>query len=145
MFNKSIDRGMMPTTRLSTAAVVQVVQPRFDPPQTTNVSTLALPPSGLPRKVVIVSIARTALLVIGKRNGQRVSPLFMNLAQGKAMIASSVRFWPSPANTSGWLGTIRSSAVTLLVAIAILAQASSMPLGAGLLLFPPVMYMSAVE
>ena len=62
-------------------AVVHVVQPRFDPPQTTNVSTLAWPPSGLARNEVMVSIARTALLVIGNRNGQRVSPLRMNLSQ----------------------------------------------------------------
>ena len=29
-------RGMMATTRLSTAAVVQVVQPRLDAPETTK-------------------------------------------------------------------------------------------------------------
>ena len=45
MFSMSITNGTMATTRLSTAAVVQVVQPRFEPPQTTNLSTVDLPPS----------------------------------------------------------------------------------------------------
>lgn len=39
----SMTIGIAPITRLSTAAVVQVVQPRFDAPATTNFSILPKP------------------------------------------------------------------------------------------------------
>src|SRR5258706_291816 len=38
MFKRSITKGAIAITRLSTAAVVQVVQPRFEPPATTKPS-----------------------------------------------------------------------------------------------------------
>jgi hypothetical protein len=62
---------------LSTAAAVHVVQPRFDPPETTNLSTLTDPASGVAMTAVMVSIARTAAFVIGRRRGQVSSPVFM--------------------------------------------------------------------
>ena len=80
MFSTSITNGAMATTRSSTMAVVQVVQPRFDPPATTKVSTLALPPASLARNSVTASIARTADLVIGKRAGHFSSPVLRNLS-----------------------------------------------------------------
>jgi len=61
--------GMMATTRLSTAATVQAVQPRFEAPATTNLSTVMPPLSGFAQIDVIASIARTTLFVIGKRIG----------------------------------------------------------------------------
>ena len=67
--------GTMATTRLSTAATLQVVQPRFEPPAATNLSTTTSPPSGLAKKSVTVSIARTTALVIGRRAGHRSSPV----------------------------------------------------------------------
>ncbi len=73
--------GTIATTRLSTAPVSQVVQPRLDPPATTNVFTSTLPPSSLARNSVTVSIARTALLTIGSRGIQSGSPVSMNLTQ----------------------------------------------------------------
>ena len=48
-------------TRLSTAATVQVVQPRFEPPATKNLSTFTLPPASLAQNAVMVSSARTAV------------------------------------------------------------------------------------
>src|SRR5882724_4772837 len=119
MFNMSITNGTIAITRLSTAAVVQVVQPRFDPPQTTNSSTLTFPPSGVAQNDVTVSIARTALLVIGSRAGHLGSPVRRNLSQVYAISESSVRLCVSPANTSGSLGTPLSSTATDLVALAI--------------------------
>ena len=81
MFSTSITMGTIATTRLSTAAVVQVVQPRLDPPATTKPSTFTLPPSGLAQKAVTVSMARTAALVIGSRAGHLASPVRRNLSQ----------------------------------------------------------------
>src|SRR5579863_1946191 len=144
MFNRSIENGTMAITRLSTAAVVQVVQPRFEPPHTTNRSTSTLPPSGLAQNDVIVSSARTALLVIGSRAGQRWSPVRKNLSQVYAISASSVRPCFSPANTSVWLGTIFNSVTTEWVALAMLAMIASPLVGGSLSLPPPVMYISPI-
>src|ERR1035441_5839508 len=83
IFSTSITVGIIATTRLSAAAVVQVVQPRLDPPATTNPSTFTLPPSALPQKAVTVSRARTAALVIGSRAGHLGSPVRRNLSQDR--------------------------------------------------------------
>src|SRR5262252_6199747 len=125
IFRTSITQGIIAITRLSIAAVVQVVQPRFEPPATTNRSTFTLPHSGLPQKAVMVSMARTAALVIGKRAGHFLSPVRRNLSQLQAIKESSVRPSVSPANTSGWLGTIFNSLTTDFVATAILAKLPS--------------------
>src|SRR5438477_4103995 len=137
MFNTSITQGIMAITRLSTAAVVQVVQPRFDPPATTKRSTFTFPPSELAQKVVMVSMARTAALVIGSRAGHLVSPVRRNLSQLYAISESSVRPWVSPANTRGWFGTIFSSLTTDLVASAIFSMLPSADLGDLPSLAPP--------
>ena len=71
----------MATTRLSTAAAVHVVQPRFDPPDTTNFSTFTAPASGVAMTAVMVSMARTAALVMGRRSGQVSSPVLMYFIQ----------------------------------------------------------------
>ena len=42
LFRQSITIGPMAITRLSAAAVSHVVQPRFDPPETKNFSTVTL-------------------------------------------------------------------------------------------------------
>jgi hypothetical protein len=70
--------GTTETTRRSTAAVDQAVQPRLEAPVTTKVSTVARPPSGLARNAVTASMARTAALVMGSRAGQRSSPVRRN-------------------------------------------------------------------
>ncbi len=67
--------GAMAITRRSTAAVVQVVHPRFEKPDTTKRRTGCPPPAAEEVKAVTASIARTALLVIGSRAGQRSSPV----------------------------------------------------------------------
>jgi hypothetical protein len=67
MFSTSMTSGAMATTRGSAAAVVQVVQPRFEAPPTTKVSTLMRPAASLEQKAVTVSMARTAALVMGRR------------------------------------------------------------------------------
>jgi hypothetical protein len=74
----SMTAGMIATTRLSAAPVSQVVQPRFDPPATTNFLIAVLPPLSLPSSSVTVSMARTALLTIGRRGIQVASPVSMN-------------------------------------------------------------------
>src|SRR3954465_15269227 len=104
--------GTIATTRLSTAAVVHMVQPRFEAPETTKESTFTLPPASEAQKAVMVSMAFTALFVIGNRAGHFSSPVRKNLSQVYAMIASSERLRVSPENTSGWLGTPRNSATT---------------------------------
>ena len=63
----SITVGMIATTRLSTAPTSQVVQPRFDPPETTNRSTVRRPPASLARNSWTASMARTPLLTIARR------------------------------------------------------------------------------
>ena len=55
----------------------------------------------LAQKLVTVSMARTALLVMSRRVGQRSSPVRRYLSQQKAMRASSDRFWLSPTKISG--------------------------------------------
>ena len=77
----SMTIGAMATTRSSTIAVVQVVQPRFEPPATTNRFTSAPPPSSVAANAVIVSIARTAAFVIGRRASQISSSPRRNLSQ----------------------------------------------------------------
>src|SRR5215469_8325918 len=107
---------MMATARLSTAVAVHAVQPLFEAPPSTNLLTARPPPAGLAQKDVIASIARTTLFVIGKRSGQVSSPEIRNFFQLKAVISSSVNLWPLPLNTRGWLGTMRTSLTTELVA-----------------------------
>ena len=48
----------------------QVVQPRFDPPETTNWSTFRRPPASLARNSWMASMARTPLLTIARRTSQ---------------------------------------------------------------------------
>src|SRR6188508_1818006 len=91
-FSISITAGAIATTRVSTAAVVHVVQPRLEAPVTTNRATLLLPPSEDAANWVTASIARTALLVIGSRAGHFSSPVRRNLFQVYAMKSSSERF-----------------------------------------------------
>ena len=71
----------MATTRASTAAVVHVVQPRLEPPDTTKRRTADPPPSALADQAVTASIALTAALVIGSRSGHFSSPVRRNLSQ----------------------------------------------------------------
>ena len=87
----SITAGAIATTRVSTAAVVQVVQPRFDPPETTKRFTGSAPPSALADHAVTASIARTAALVIGSRSGHFSSPVRRNLSHVYAIRSSSLR------------------------------------------------------
>ena len=63
--------GAMAITRLSTAPVSQVVQPRFEAPATTNCLSSPLPRSLA--QACTASIARIALLTIGKSSGQFLS------------------------------------------------------------------------
>ena len=98
MFNVSITNGARPTTRLSTAAVNQVVQPRFEAPVTTNPLTSVF--HFCRATSCTASIARTALLTIGNSNGQVGSPVFKCL-RNVSLIRSSSDLLPS----SGWLGT----------------------------------------
>ena len=79
--SRSITAGAIATTRVSTAAVVHVVQPRFEAPETTKRPTRWLPPSADAANAVTASIARTALLVIGRRAGHCSSPVRRNLFQ----------------------------------------------------------------
>ena len=137
--------GAMPTTRGSTAAVVHVVQPRFDAPVTKNFSTLFMPPCSVAENAVIASSARTAALVIGRRVGQRSSPVRRNLSQQNAMMSSSLRGVPSPVNTSGWLGTFDNSATTDFAASAIIVRFPSGFSGAGRSLLPPPIMSKATE
>ena len=80
-FSRSITAGAMATTRRSTAAVVHVVQPRLEAPATTKRVTSLPPPSADAVNAVTASIARTALLVIGRRAGHFSSPVRRNLSQ----------------------------------------------------------------
>src|SRR5438477_5411877 len=89
--SRSITAGAIATTRRSTAAVVHVVHPRLEPPETTNRLTPAPPPSREAVKAVTASIARTALLVIGRRAGHRSSPVRRYLSHVYAMKSSSDR------------------------------------------------------
>src|SRR5215216_551796 len=89
----------MPATRLSAAAVSQLVQPRLLAPVTTNFVT------GVFHSFVVyspmASIALTALLVIGKSKGQLASPVSRYLTKVCAISASSLR------SKSGWFGTLQ--------------------------------------
>src|SRR5438874_13778836 len=87
----SITAGAIAITRRSTAAVVHVVHPRFEPPETTKRVTAPPPPSRDEVKAVTASIARTALLVIGRRAGHRSSPVRRYLSHVYAMKSSSDR------------------------------------------------------
>ena len=67
--------GMIASTRSSVAPVIQVVQPRFEPPATTN------PCTGIPSSFdhsSMQSIALTTLFTIGSRGSQVASPLSRN-------------------------------------------------------------------
>ena len=72
-FNASITVGMIAITRLSTAATSQVVQPRFEPPETTNWSIFTRPPASLAMNSCIASIARTPLLTMASLTSQKSS------------------------------------------------------------------------
>ena len=73
--------GTIATTRRSTAAVVHEVQPRFDAPATTKCRPWPRRrPPGCAQNAVTASIARTTALVIGRRAGQRSSPVRRNLS-----------------------------------------------------------------
>ena len=85
-----------------------------------------------------MSIARTTLFVIGKRSGQVSSPVVRNFSQENAVIASSVSFLPSPANTKGSFGTMRTSLITELVARASRVS-KALIFGGGFSLEPPLM------
>src|SRR4026208_1191487 len=87
----SITAGAIAITRESTAAVVHVVHPRLEAPETTNRLTRLFPPSGVAENAVIASIARTALLVMGRRAGHFSSPVRRYLFHVQAMNPSSVR------------------------------------------------------
>src|SRR5579872_51205 len=145
LLRTSITIGMMATTRWSTAAVVQVVQPRLEPPATTKWSTWTLPPTFESQNAVIVSMARTALFVMGRRSGQLSSPPRRNLSQVYAMMASSLRDFVSPANVSGSFGTMRNSATTVLVVRAVSSRDGSGFSGGGELMLPPVMNRKPVD
>src|SRR5437870_13473089 len=97
----SITSGENPTTRLSTAAVVHVVQPRFEAPATKNFSTFTLPPAGVAEKAVTVSMARTAAFVIGIRRDHVSSPVLRYFTHVYAIIASSFWLFVSSATTTG--------------------------------------------
>src|SRR6185503_11330784 len=101
MLSMSMTNGAMATTRLSTAAVVQVVHPRLEPPATKNLSTFTSPLVWLAQKEVMVSMARTAALVMGRRAGHFSSPVRRNLSQVYAINESSERPLVSPAKSSG--------------------------------------------
>src|SRR3954471_10679889 len=99
----SITAGAIAITRESTAAVVHVVHPRFDAPVTTNRLTRLAPPSGVAMNAVTASIARTALLVIGRRAGHFSSPVRRYLFHVYAMKSSSDRGlrWGSSLKITG--------------------------------------------
>src|SRR5450759_2149474 len=136
--------GAMAITRGSTSATDQVVQPRFDAPATTKFFTVTAPSGNFARKSVTASMARTAALVMGRRAGQRSSPVRRYLSQVYAMMASSVRLWLSPANLRGSLGTCPRSTTTAPVAAdSNIINGSG---GAGALeLLPPLMNNTAME
>src|SRR5947207_2789347 len=140
---ENLGRGETATTRLSTAAVVQVVQPRLEPPVTTKASILTCPLAALAQKDVPASMARTTPLVIGRRAGQRSSPVRRNLSHVYAMNESSER-GRSPVNVSGSLGIMRTSAATDPVAAEAAIRATLADLGAARSLEPPAMAIRAL-
>ena len=81
MLRRSMTTGTTAATRLSTAAAVHAVQPRFDAPARTNLAISRPPPARLKQKSVMASIARTTLFVIGSRNGHVSSPVRKYLSQ----------------------------------------------------------------
>lgn len=87
----SITMGTAEKTRLeSTAAVVQVVHPRFDSPASMNF--FIFPNFFLIEKSCIVSMALTTALVIGRRSKIDASFGFdKNFFHVQAIMASSVR------------------------------------------------------
>src|SRR5258708_24506538 len=101
MLRRSMTLGTTAETRLSPAAAVDAVQPRFEAPARTNLLISSAPLAGLRQKLVIASIARTTLFVIGRRNGQASSPVRRYLAQLYAMMPSSARGSVSPAKVNG--------------------------------------------
>src|SRR5688572_3383003 len=141
----SITIGIAALTRGSTAAVHQVVQPRLDPPATTNFSLATLPPCSLRRSSWTQSMALTALFTMGRRAGQVSSPVFRYWFHVYAMRSSSERPLPSPLKTSGWFGTVLSSTATVPVSLATFATRASGPFGASGLFLPPPMKRNAVE
>ena len=69
----SIAMGATLATRGSTAAVSHDVQPRFEAPATVKASTRTLHRSRA--NACTASIARAALLTIGRSSGQSASPV----------------------------------------------------------------------
>jgi hypothetical protein len=99
MFRVSITIGAMARTRGSpVAAVSQVVQPRFDPPETMKSLTGTFHSSLV--NACKASIALTTLLTIGNKSGQLSSLSFRYRTNVSAISASS--FLPS---NSGCFGT----------------------------------------
>ena len=139
----SITAGAMATTRGSTAAVSQVVQPRFDPPETTNLRSSGNPCSRTASWVA--SMARTADLVIGNCAAHCGSPVWSDSRHDRATRSSSLRARPSPRNTSGWLGVWPNSATTDSVASATARARCEGPRGAAAPLLPPPMNNSPVS
>ena len=70
LLRASITSGIRATTRLSTAATSQAVQPRFEAPETTKLSTVVWPPASLARNSWTASIAATPLFTIASRTSQ---------------------------------------------------------------------------
>src|ERR1041385_3990625 len=130
---------MIAVTRLSTIAVSQVVQPRFEPPATVKLVTEMLPPCAVAQNALTVSIARIADLAIGSCVGQRVSLVRKYLSQLYAMIASSLLELLSSVKVSGSLGTILISAMTVCVSRASWRKFESARVGTLPPLLPPLM------
>jgi len=112
MFNISKTIGAMAFTRGSIAPVSQVVQPRFEAPETTNRSIFL--PNSFWVTACTTSIPRVAALTIGKSSGQVASPVRTYCSKVYAISASSLR--PS---YSGWFG------IWLMIAAAAPARSAS--------------------
>jgi hypothetical protein len=74
MFSMSMAIGAIATTRVSTAAVSQLVRPRFDSPETTKRSIRWS--NSCSAKLWRASMARRALFTIGNSSGHVGSLLF---------------------------------------------------------------------
>lgn len=132
--------GMIAFTLGSSAPASHVVQPRLEPPQTTKPVTARLPPASLAMNSCVAVIAATALLTMGRRRSCSGSREAANFTCWWAMMASSTSASPGrSANTIGWLGTSSSWTTTEPVSTASLMNRPITWVGAGSVLFPPVM------
>src|SRR4030095_8843898 len=95
------------------------------------------PPTGLAQKSTTVSIARTTLLVMGRRGSHVASPVRRYLSQAYAISESSRRGTPSPVKVSGSLGTCWTYTATAPVAAAMRATTGLGSAGAGVVDRPP--------